>query len=187
MIQDHQSADGSWITESSGFPGSPVTYGRTLATAIARQVLARAGKERFAGALRRAEAWLLAQHPEGVLEAAGQLIGLSSLEGEPAGEATRLGLEILGRGQGREGGWGPYVHSPPEVFDTALSLLALVPHRRLPGVPDRIRRGREYLIRTQSPDGSWPETTRPSGAESYAQRISTSAWAAIALMVSRIP
>ena len=32
-----------------------------------------------------------------------------------------------------------------------------------------IQRGRAYLLATQQPDGSWPETTRPRGGESYAQ------------------
>jgi len=45
-----------------------------------------------------------------------------------------------------------------------------------------IRRGRLYLAQAQLLDGSWPETTRPSGEESYAQRISTSSWATLALL-----
>ena len=48
-----------------------------------------------------------------------------------------------------------------------------------------IARGREYLVRRQLPDGSWVETTRPSGQESYAQRISTSAWALLAVLETR--
>ena len=47
-----------------------------------------------------------------------------------------------------------------------------------------IARGRDFLIRDQLPDGSWPETTRPAQQESYAQRISTTAWAVLALMGS---
>jgi hypothetical protein len=42
--------------------------------------------------------------------------------------------------------------------------------------------GRRYLILEQSSDGSWPETTRPAGDESYAHRVSTSAWATLALL-----
>ena len=34
----------------------------------------------------------------------------------------------------------------------------------------------------QEADGSWPETTRPPGADSYAQRISTTGWALLALL-----
>jgi hypothetical protein len=45
-------------------------------------------------------------------------------------------------------------------------------------------RGRGYLIATQQPDGSWPETTRPAGAESYPQRLSTGGWATLALLAS---
>jgi hypothetical protein len=47
-----------------------------------------------------------------------------------------------------------------------------------------IRRGREFLVGAQQPDGSWPETTRPPGADSYAQRISTTGWALLALLAT---
>ncbi len=40
-----------------------------------------------------------------------------------------------------------------------------------------IARGRKYLLAEQSPDGSWPATTRPAGADSYAQQLSTTGWA----------
>ena len=39
----------------------------------------------------------------------------------------------------------------------------------------RGERGRAYLLAQQSDDGSWAETTRPTGQESYSQRISTMA------------
>ena len=45
-----------------------------------------------------------------------------------------------------------------------------------------IEKGRTYLIETQQADGSWTETTRPTGAESYAQRLSTTGWATLALL-----
>jgi hypothetical protein len=41
------------------------------------------------------------------------------------------------------------------------------------------------LMRRQLADGSWPETTRPAGQASYAQRISTTAWALLALIEAR--
>jgi len=34
----------------------------------------------------------------------------------------------------------------------------------------------------QQPAGGWPETTRPSGGVSYAEHISTTAWALYALL-----
>jgi hypothetical protein len=48
-----------------------------------------------------------------------------------------------------------------------------------------LKRGRVHLVSTQEKDGSWQETTRPSGAESYAQRISTTSWATLALLLTR--
>jgi hypothetical protein len=71
------------------------------------------------------------------------------------------------------------------VFDTALVVVALSRQPESEEIKTWLKRGRAYLIRTQQEDGSWPETTRPSGAESYAQRISTTAWATQALLATR--
>ena len=54
-------------------------------------------------------------------------------------------------------------YAPPEPFDTALALLALTRLADRPDVAAMVRRGRSFLIAAQGPDGSWPETTRPSG------------------------
>jgi hypothetical protein len=48
-----------------------------------------------------------------------------------------------------------------------------------------IARGRGYLIASQDEDGSWPEMTRPPGGTSYAQRISSTGWATLALLATR--
>jgi hypothetical protein len=92
---------------------------------------------------------------------------------------------LVKKGQARNGGWGPYTNSPPESFDTAVVLLGLTRHAALEGTKAVIQRGRAYLLSAQQADGSWPETTRPSGSESYAQRVSTTAWATLALMATR--
>ena len=176
MLRDLQQPDGSWKVDADGLPGSPVTYGRTLATVVARRVLITAHPARHAGAIGRALRWLRQRRPEGPLDAGALLIGTEDRRDEL--------LEILRKGQSRDGGWGPYGSSPPEVFDTSIALLGLATVREQPGVAEMIRRGRDYLLAAQEPDGSWPETTRPPGAESYAQRISTSGWALLALLAT---
>jgi len=52
------------------------------------------------------------------------------------------------------------------------------------GAEPLMLRGRAYLVSIQNEDGSWTETTRPPGGESYAQRISTTGWAALALLAT---
>jgi hypothetical protein len=108
------------------------------------------------------------------------------------GVRRRLALDFLKRAQGRDGGWGAYATTASEPFDTAIAMLALNEVAKRPDsdsapfssaeLKAAIARGREFLIRDQMPDGSWPETTRPAHQESYAQRISTTAWAVLALM-----
>jgi hypothetical protein len=41
------------------------------------------------------------------------------------------------------------------------------------------------VIAAQQEDGGWPETTRPTGGTSHAQRISTTGWATLALLGTR--
>jgi len=94
-------------------------------------------------------------------------------------------LDFLRRAQTSDGGWGPYADSPPEAFDTALALLALAEFRAESGGSEMIRRGREFLVATQLSDGNWPATTRPSGGQSYAQQMSTTGWATLALLATR--
>jgi squalene cyclase len=83
--------------------------------------------------------------------------------------------------QASDGGWGPQARMPAEPFDTALALLAL---QAAGGPPAAIARGRAWLIARQETSGGWPETTRPPGQQSYAEHISTTGWAAYALLAT---
>ncbi len=47
-----------------------------------------------------------------------------------------------------------------------------------------MKRGRHYLQLEQLEDGSWVETTRPAGQQSYAQYISTTGWVTLALLAT---
>ncbi len=94
-------------------------------------------------------------------------------------------LDLIRQGESKDGGWGPFVNSGPEPFDTAVVMLALFHYPKEPGIKEMLLRGRTFLVKTQQEDGSWPETTRPSGAQSYAQRISTIGWATLALLSSK--
>ncbi|MGE3403222.1 MAG: hypothetical protein AB7K63_11570 [Vicinamibacterales bacterium] len=185
LVAADQRADGSWPISAAAALGSPAGYGTTLATAVARRLLDRVEEPSLRGSAARTDAWLRGHDIQSVLDASSVLLGLGSADDAAARAQTSRALEIIAKGQAREGGWGPYVTSPPEPFDTALVLLAIASHRdRDPAMAASFTRGRQYLLSTQLPDGSWPETTRPAGNESYAQRISTTAWALVALLAT---
>ena len=183
-----QAADGSWTLDGEDAPGSPAAYGRALATLQARDALMSIDPDRFRAVINRADRWLLTREVVSVTDASVRLQAIARLVTPAAATLRRLAIEVLQRGQDDEGGWGPYVNSPPEPFDTALALISMTKtggndplHRRM------ISRGRAFLIAHQHEDGSWTETTRPPGGDSYAQRISTTGWATLALLATREP
>ena len=140
----------------------------------------------------QADKWIRGAKPETVLDAAATILALE-LAGDVMAENLRRDcLSILRTGQSKDGGWGPSVTAAAQVFDTALAVLALgsleVEPRlarsayRPEELKEAIANGKKYIASQQRPDGSWPETTRPANQESYAQRISTTAWAMLALL-----
>ena len=153
-----QKADGHWEMDAEAAAGSPVTYGPVLGTVLARRLVT-------GEAAARAGAWLQArqqqrrvQHP---MDIAAMVLAFARPE-----DAARL--KTL---QGLDGSW-----NGSEAFDTALAVIAL---RTL--APEAAARGREWLLKNQLEPGGWRGTTRPAGGPSYAQHISTTAWALIAL------
>jgi hypothetical protein len=184
-----QSPDGSWSIDGENNPGTPATYGRPLATWLCRQTLAEADSTRFRPQILQADAWLVRHRIETVTDASVALLAATISSPNPTSLPSktppRPALDLLKRAQAADdGGWGPFVTSRSEVFDTALAVLALAPWRDNPEPKALIARGRSFLIDQQQDDGSWIETTRPSGGVSYAQRISTTGWATLALLAT---
>ncbi len=174
-----QGANGAWEIDTQSVAGSPATYGSVLATYTALNVLQRAGTEQTAA--EKAERWLATVKPANLLETATIL----RARDHSSTQAAAVHVRSLQRAQTSDGGWGPFPDSPPEVFDTAIVLLALTGFRDKEGVAQTIERGRAFLAGSQNDDGSWPATTRPRGGESYAQQMSTTAWATLALLHTR--
>jgi hypothetical protein len=180
-----QAPDGSWPLEGEDSICAPASYGRSLATFLARESLLSASPDAFRTSIRRAELYLMRQPIVTVTDASICLLVCGMGQTRAAAERRSRSLFVLGRAQAADGGWGPQLASPPEPFDTALAVLGLVECKDLALARRLIARGREYLISQQQPDGGWVETTRPPGTLSYAQRISTSGWATMALLASR--
>jgi squalene cyclase len=174
----HQEKNGSWKIDTGGVPGAPATYGTALATYIARRTLELAGRSRYAGSIARANRWIAGDTPASLLDAAALLLAMPRSD-----EVRRKCLALLLGAQTSDGGWGPHLHAPAEPFDTSIVLLALDAIREPSQTARAMARGRAFLISQQQESGGWPATTRPPGAESYAEHISTTAWAAYTLLL----
>jgi hypothetical protein len=169
-LVSHQSASGAWEIDPDSGAGSPCTYGPALATHFAAKVLELAGAH--PGEARRAREWLRNYPPRSNVDRAAILMAFPG--------NRRIQADLLAAQSG-DGGWGPHPKTPSENFDTALALIALAQSR---GPAAAAGRGRRFLLERQQESGGWQETTRPAGSQSYAQHISTSAWAALALIAT---
>jgi Squalene-hopene cyclase C-terminal domain len=179
-----QDPSGAWLVDVGGALGSPATYGSALATTLAWQLLKASGQGKHGKAAASAERWLSQATIRSVSAAAAFLLAATNNPGPSSKRRQDECLKVLWGAQTQDGGWGPYADSPPEVFDTAIVLLGLAATEKSEHVISRIRRGRNFLAAQQNPDGGWPATTRPSGGESYAQRLSTTGWATLALLAT---
>jgi hypothetical protein len=161
-----QKADGHFEMDAEAAAGSPVTYGPVLGTVIARDLLMRGdGAKAYAKRIQDATAWLAArrgvEHP---MDIAALILALN----------RKPDIDKLIAMQGKDGSW-----NGSEAFDTAVAMIALKSH-----APDAVKRGRDFLLRNQLGPGGWRGTTRPAGGQSYAQHISTTAWALMALVAT---
>lgn len=192
LLVADQAADGSWTLDQSQGLGSPATYGAILATWSARTSLIASGMQPDNFTIVQADRWLRGLTVESVYEASTLLLALDLTGDVMADGLRRTALSIVRTAQAENGGWGPEATAPPQVFDTAIAVLALsalnVEPRSARSTfrPEEllaaIAKGKAFIESQQRPDGSWPETTRPAGQDSYAQRISTTGWALLALM-----
>ena len=192
LLVADQAADGSWTLDQSQSLGSPATYGAILATWSARTSLIASGMQPDNFTIVQADRWLRGLTVETVYDASTLLLALDLTGDVMADGLRRTALSIVRTGQAENGGWGPAATAPPQVFDTAIAVLALSALNVEPRIarstfrPEEllaaIARGKAFIESQQRPDGSWPETTRPAGQDSYAQRISTTGWALLALL-----
>jgi hypothetical protein len=192
LLVADQKADGSWTLDQSQSIASPATYGTIIATWSARTTLIASGMQPDHFTIVAADRWTRGIVPENVIDAAGAVLALDLASDVMADNLRRTALQIIRQGQSPDGGWGPYVTAKPQVFDTAMVVLALnlldtEPRLarstyRPEELKEAIAKGKAYLVSQQRADGSWPETTRPADQESYAQRISTAGWALLALL-----
>lgn len=184
ILAADQSQEGAWKIVSGGEIASPITHGEILLSGTALRVMQASNFTNKNTHIDRAMKWLERQEPRNTLEAASLVIALPV----NSVKKDRCISMIVDAQDEESGGWGPHRNVAPEVFDTALAVLALnLAELKTTQISKAIDRGIEFFVREQNEDGSWQETTRPSGTVSYAHRISTTAWATRALLAESKP
>jgi ankyrin repeat protein len=167
-LAEAQAAEGHWPAGEEQ-PRPPIT--ESVIAATARSVRAiqvysiPARQQEFAGRIARARVWLKQSKPATTEDFALRLLGLASAG---AGNADlREAAQPLLALQHEDGGWSgnPYLKS--DAFSTGEVLTALK-ESKVAAVDDRpYRRGVEFLLSTQYPDGSWYVRSRAIKFQPY--------------------
>jgi ankyrin repeat protein len=187
-----QDPSGAWI--SFGFARPPIQDSTISRTAMAIRALrvygwpARQGE--FDERIERARLWLENSKPITNYEEADRIMGLRAA-GLTA-RSLRTAADALLSKQGADGGWAQTPYLDSDAYATGLVLHTLyVSGLTTPDMP-AYRRGVEYLLRTQFPDGSWYVRSRAPKFQPYFQSgfpfdhdqwisSAATAWAAMAL------
>lgn len=196
-----QQPDGSWRWN---LPRPPIQSSDIGATALAVRGLRDypiPGRQReFDQRIERARRWLARAKPEFTEERAYQLLGLAWTGERPA--KLKPLTEALIREQRSDGGWAQLPKLDSDAFATGQSLYTLLETARLPASHPAVRKGVQFLLRTQIEDGTWYVRRRafpfqppmnssfPHGADGWLS-ASASSWAVLALASavdsSRVP
>ena len=130
LIDDDQQPDGSWPVGPADQPGTAVTWGSPLATAMARSTLIAAGREPDHFSVAQIDRYLRTVTVTNVLDAAAVVLGLGVEMDVMATTQRSRSLDLLRATQAENGGWPPAAGGTPRAFETAVAVLALEQLRR---------------------------------------------------------
>jgi hypothetical protein len=156
MLASIQRPDGSWrrgpALSRTPIEDSDIT--RTVEVVRTLQIFAfPALRQEFDRRIARAREWLLRVTPRTTDERAMLLLGLSWTGADA--RKIRTVAEALIAQQRADGGWAGNPNLVADAYATGEALYALREAGVLAPSDPRHRRGVEYLLRTQYPDGSW--------------------------------
>jgi ankyrin repeat protein len=161
-----QMPDGSWLGNGGNRP--PIEFSTVSHTAIAVRGLTLypipGRKPQIDRALEKAHDWLVTAEVSSAEERAMRLMGLVWSKSPDAAAKAAI-QEILGQ-QTASGGWSQLPQLDPDAYATGLFLFSL--HEAgVPVTDQAYRKGVDFLLRTQYPDGSWLVRTRAFPVQPY--------------------
>ncbi|MGH9142368.1 MAG: ankyrin repeat domain-containing protein [Vicinamibacterales bacterium] len=191
LLMRRQLADGRWPLSTLRPPIESNDIEVTAVSLRAVQHYApRVDRTESLQAVARARDWLASAHGETTEERAFRVLGLRWADADP-GFVTAAVRELL-TGQRADGGWSQQASMESDAYASGEALIALRAGGRSREVDSAVRRGVEFLLRTQLEDGTWFVKSRavpiqayfesgfPHGADQWISAAAT-AWAVGAL------
>ena len=189
-----QVADGHWRLLAHRPPIESSDVEVTAASMRAIQLYApKVGRAAYDGAVQRAAAWLAKATPMTTEDRAFQLMGLGWAGGNKA--SVQKAARALVAEQRADGGWSQLSSLTSDAYATGEALVALAESGALPPTDAAFKRGVQFLLNTQSADGSWFVKSRaiplqpyfdsgfPYGRDQFISAAGTN-WAARALALA---
>jgi ankyrin repeat protein len=159
LLAQRQKTDGHWVNFDERPPQS---YSVFTATALASRAIDLYSHPSLKADARRrmnnARTWLASHDPHDTEERAFQLLGLLWTGADPAIRRERA-RALMGV-QASDGGWSSLPGRSSDAYSTGEALVALMDGGGVPVSDPAFRRGIEFLLRTQSGDGTWRVVSR---------------------------
>lgn len=197
-IKVMQTPAGNWSTNESRRP--PMATGDFQAAALSIYSLQQYGQDSDKAdtdaVIAKAVKWLEQSKPETTQDRAFHLLGLAWGNAAPA--TIKATARALAASQRADGGWNQLPEMVSDAYATGQALYALNTAGKMAGSDPIYRKGVDYLLRTQAPDGSWHVETRaiwlqpyfesgfPYGRDQFISAAGT-AWAVMALAPAAQP
>jgi len=186
-----QNRDGSW---NVNLPRAPIQSSDITATALGIHALRQFGwptrSQEFEARVRLAREWLERADARTTEEQVYQLLGLA-WAGVPAAELRSRAVKLIDR-QRSDGGWSQLPGLNTDSYATGQAVFALAEAAGYSQDDFAVKRGIDFLIRTQGADGTWHVKRRafpfqptmdsgfPHGRDSWISATGTG-WAVMAL------
>ena len=193
-----QTPAGNWSTNESRRP--PMSSGDYQAAALAIYALRHYGhdadKADTDAAIAKAVTWLQNEKPANTQDRAFAVLGL--VWGNAAPAAIAAAARALAASQRADGGWSQLPEMVSDAYATGQALYALSTANHAAPSSAAYKKGVDYLLRTQAPDGTWHVETRaiwlqphfesgfPYGRDQFISAAGT-AWAVMALAPAAQP
>lgn len=160
LVAGRQDSSGRWDDLHQRPPQSYSNFTQTAIGLRAIQLYSHPSqKADVAARVARARAWLLTHRPRDTEERTWQMIGLTWAGGNDRSVLTKAAQELAAT-QHADGGWSSIEGRESDAYSTGEVLVALHEAGGIPVTDPRWRKGVEYLVSKQAPDGSWHVASR---------------------------